>query len=101
MRTARVIVEPRAKQDIRDARDWYASKSPELSDAFRDDLEVTFDRIANAPLGTAVSFGRTRLKPMGRFPYVIGYIYHDHEVHITAVLHGRRDSDLFENREVT
>jgi len=97
--TARVIVEPHAKQDIREARDWYESKGDNLPEQFCDDLSSVFDRIASTPIGTAIAFGRTRLKPMSRFPYIVGYIFHDGTIHITGVRHGRREFDVFEERD--
>jgi plasmid stabilization system protein ParE len=66
---ARIVVEPLAKQDIREARDWYSEKGQVLSELFRDELIAVFDFIAREPLGATISFGQTRLKPMRRFPY--------------------------------
>jgi plasmid stabilization system protein ParE len=97
---ARIVIEPLAKQDIREARDWYSEKAQGLSELFRDELIATFDFIAREPLGAAVAFGETRLKPMRRFPYVIGYICHDDVVHITGVRHGRQDLSAFAERDL-
>jgi plasmid stabilization system protein ParE len=46
---ARIFVEPLAKQDIREARDWYSEKGQGLSELFRDELIAVFDFIARQP----------------------------------------------------
>lgn len=96
---ARVYVEPAAKQDIREARDYYADKGETKSTDFRDELIRTFDFFARHPEATAIAFGRTRLKPMRQFPYVIGFIYHNGVVHVTGVQHGSLGWDEFHLRQ--
>ncbi|MFG0255352.1 MAG: type II toxin-antitoxin system RelE/ParE family toxin [Rhodopirellula sp. JB053] len=99
MSVARVVVEPGAKQDIRNARDYYSDKGEALSDDFRDELTRIFDLLAQYPEAVAVAFGSTRLKPMRQFPYVIGYVYHDGVVHVTGVHFGGIGWDAFESRD--
>ena len=60
MSVARIVVEPFAKQDIREARDWYSEKWQGLCELFRNELIVVFDFIAREPLGAAIAFGKTR-----------------------------------------
>ena len=98
MNTARVIVEQDAKQDIRDARDYYADKGKNTSTDFRDELIRTFDLFARHPEAVAIAFGHTRLKPMSQFPYVIGYIYHERIVHVTGVQFGGLGWEAFKRR---
>ena len=88
MSITKVIIEPAAKQDIRDARDYYADKGESTANSFRDELIWSFDLLARFPESTAIAFGQTRLKPMRQFPYVVGYIYHDGNVHVTGVQFG-------------
>ena len=80
-------------------RDWYSEKGQGLSELFRDELIAVFDFIAREPLGATTAFGQTLLKTMRRFPYVIGYIYHQGIVHITGVRHGRQELSTFANRK--
>ena len=70
-----IVIEPEAKSDIRAARDYYSDKGDQTSDRFRDELTQIFELLSRHPEAVAVAFGRTRLKPMRYFPYVIGYIY--------------------------
>ena len=100
MNTIHVIVEQDAKQDIRDARDYYVDKGKNTSTDFRDELIQTFDLFARYPEAVAIAFGKTRLKPMRQFPYVIGYIYHEGVVHVTGVQFGGLGWEAFKRREI-
>lgn len=75
MNRVRVVIEPEAKSDIRLGRDYYSDKGAHTTERFRDELTQVFDLRSRHPESVAVAFGRTRLKPMRHFPYVIGYIY--------------------------
>ena len=41
------------------------------SERFRDELTQVFDLLSRHPESVAIAFGRTRLKPMRYFPYVL------------------------------
>lgn len=99
MSTIRVVIEPAAKQDIRAARDYYADKGENTASDFRDELNRAFDLFTRYPEATAIAFGRTRLKPMRQFPYVIGYIFHEGVIHVTGVQHGGLGWDTFQRRQ--
>lgn len=94
-----VVIEQVAKQDIRIVRDYYADKGQNTSNDFRDELDRAFNFFARYPETVAIAFGRTRLKPMRQFPYVIGYIYHQGVVHVTGVQYGGLGWDAFRRRE--
>ena len=94
-----IVVEPEAKSDIRTARDYYSGKGENISERFRDELTQVFDLVSRHSEAIAVAFGRTRLKPMRCFPYVIGYIYFEGAVHVTGVQYGGSGWDEFERRQ--
>lgn len=94
-----IVIEPEAKSDIRAARDYYFDKGDQTSDRFRDELTQIFELLSRHPEAVAVAFGRTRLKPMRYFPYVIGYIYFEGVVHVTGVQYGGLGWDEFERRQ--
>lgn len=100
MSTARIVVEPAAKQDIREARNYYADQGEHTASDFRDELHRVIDLLTRYPEATAIAFGRTRLKPMRQFPYVIGYILHEGVIHVTGVQHGGLGWDAFERRQI-
>ena len=94
-----IVIEPTAKSDIRNARDYYSDKGENTSERFRDELTQVFDLLSRHPEAVAVAFGRTRLKPMRNFPYIIGYIYFEGVVHVTGVQYGGLGWDEFERRQ--
>ncbi len=94
-----IVIEPEAKSDIRAARDYYFYKGDNTSERFRDELTQVFDLLSRHPEAVAVAFGRTRLKPMRYFPYVIGYVYFEGVVHVTGVQYGGLGWDEFERRQ--
>jgi plasmid stabilization system protein ParE len=95
----RVVIEPEAKLDIRVVRDYYSDKGVHTNERFGDELSQVFDLLSRHPESVAVAFGRTRLKPMRHFPYVIGYIYFEGVVHVTGVQFGGLGWDEFERRQ--
>ena len=72
MNRERLVIEPKAKSDIQAARDYYSDNGENTSERFRDELTRVFDLLSCNPEAIAVVFGRTRLKPMRCFPYIIG-----------------------------
>ncbi len=99
MNRARIVIESAAKSDIRAARDYYFDKGEHTSERFRDELTQVFDLLSRHPEAVSVAFGRTRLKPMRYFPYIIGYIYFEGAVHVTGVQFGGLGWDEFERRQ--
>jgi len=97
--TVRVVIEQAAKQDIRAARDYYADKGESTPGDFRDELIRLFDLLSRHPEAIAIAVGRTRLKPMRQFPYVIGYVFHEGIFHVTGVQHGGLGWDAFQLRQ--
>lgn len=94
-----IVIESEAKSDIRAARDYYSDKGDNTSERFREELTQAFDLLSRHPEAVAIAFGRTRLKPMRYFPYVIGYIYIERVVHVTGVQYGGLGWDEFERRQ--
>ncbi len=99
MNRARIVIESAAKSDIRAARDYYFDKGEQTCERFRDELTQVFDLLSRHPEAVSVAFGRTRLKRMRYFPYIIGYIYFEGAVHITGVQFGGLGWDEFERRQ--
>jgi plasmid stabilization system protein ParE len=86
-----IIIEPMAKEDIREAKQWLDNQKPGLSEQFAIELDTIFDRIANNPLAYATVERRTRQVRLPIMTYVVSYILLDEKVHVTAILHGHRD----------
>jgi plasmid stabilization system protein ParE len=99
VRSIPVVIEPAAKQDIRAIRDCYSDKGIGTSERFRDELSRNFELFSRYPEGVSIAFGRTRLKSMKDFPYVIGYVFLDGIVHVTGIQHGGLGWSEFELRQ--
>lgn len=99
MNRARIVIEPAAKSDIRAARDYYSDKGERTSERFRDELIEVFDVLSRHPEAVAVAFGRTRLKPMQCFPYVVGYVFFEGVIHVIGIQFGALGWNEFERRQ--
>ena len=88
MNRVQIVIEPGAKSDILAVRHYYSDKGEHTFERFSDELIQVFDFLSRHPEAVAVAFGYTRLKPMRYFPYVIGYIYFEHVVHVTGIQYG-------------
>lgn len=85
----RVVFHELAEQDLNEAADYYAGVRRNLGAAFLQAVEVTVQRIAEAP--TAGSpHDDLRWWPVRRFPYAIVYRVRDDSIRVLAVAHQRR-----------
>ncbi|MFM8251820.1 MAG: type II toxin-antitoxin system RelE/ParE family toxin [Planctomycetota bacterium] len=99
MTRVRIIIEPEAKSDIRAARDYYRDKGERVAKRFQNELIELLDLLSQHPESVAIAFGRTRLKSMRFFPYVIGFIYCEQAIHVTGVQYGGLGWGEFRNRD--
>lgn len=99
MSPATIIIEPEAKLNIRAVRDYYSENSESAASRFLDELDSLLELLSHHPESAAIAFGQTRLKPMRDFPYVIGYVYDVHVVHVTGVMHGGLGWEEFHRRQ--
>ncbi len=84
----RVIVEPIAKQDIRQAKQWLADQKEGLEVNFRDDLDQVIDRISSNPNAYATVQNEIRQTKLKNCPYVVSYlIYQDRGLTLCPTTH--------------
>ncbi|HQO02926.1 MAG TPA: type II toxin-antitoxin system RelE/ParE family toxin [Spirochaetota bacterium] len=93
-----IIVIPEAEQDILSAFSWYEEKRTGLGHDFLLNLEAGLEVIVRDPYIFPVEYKQTRKHLIKRFPYIIVYVIDKNHVIVLAVLHGRRNPDLVENR---
>lgn len=94
----RVVFTPSAKQDVREARDWYDRTGLELGTAFVKEVLSLTDRIASDPRQFAEAYRDVRQSRLKRFPYVVSYRVSEEQVEVLAVLHGYRDPQVWKKR---
>ena len=83
-------VHPEAIAEARAARQWYASRSAEATEAFVAELDVALDRIGEAPRTWPPYLADTRRYLLRRFPFFVVFREVDDRVQIVAVAHARR-----------
>ena len=93
-----IVFTPLAKEDVREARDWYDNTSRDVGTAFVTDVLNATNRIASNPLHYAKTYGEVRQMLVKRFTYVIYFRLHHERVEILAVLHAHRDPKIWKRR---
>jgi len=90
---------PAAAVDIGDAYLWYEDRSPGLGEALLASLEESFVQIQQRPLSFPVVAGNVRRAILRRFPYCVYFENQEHNLVVTAVLHGRRKPSTWQRRK--
>jgi plasmid stabilization system protein ParE len=85
-----VQIAPGAEGDIADSFNWYAKRNALIADAFRSEVFVAIERIAERPLAKAPDGEGNRRRPLRRFPYSVVYEMRERAVTILAIAHHRR-----------
>src|SRR5262245_21724015 len=98
MASATVRFHPAAAQEAESTYDWYAERSPEAADGFREELRHAVEAVA-ASRETWPLFGtRARRYVFPRYPFSLVYILRDDVVEVVAVAHGRRRPGYWRSR---
>jgi toxin ParE1/3/4 len=87
-----------AKEDLRNARDWYEAEREGLGFEFVDEVERAIERIETNPLSFAEVYRTARICPVKRFPYIIVFRTLDDLQEVLAVIHGHRDPEVWKIR---
>jgi plasmid stabilization system protein ParE len=96
----RVVLRPETEADLSQARDWYEQDGPELATAFVDSFEAVIALVEAMPQLYAVAFKNIRRAKLRRFPYLIYYRVLSDRIEVIGVLHGSRDSHVWQERAV-
>lgn len=86
----RVIFDPEAVQEAREAAAFYEDCQPRLGHAFVDAIEIGIAEISNHPLLWRRIKGRFRRYILPRFPYGLIYAIEEEGIYIVAVMHLKR-----------
>jgi plasmid stabilization system protein ParE len=87
-----------AREEVREAADYYAAISPRLGRAFRTELRQLMRLVAKMPLAWAVSGEGTRKCLLTHFPYLIIYAPLPGELLVLAVCHQHREPVYWRDR---
>jgi plasmid stabilization system protein ParE len=84
--------------EAREARLWYAARSPQAEERFRAELAKAIETIRENPeLCPADEDGLRKLRLAG-FPYSLLYWTDGHESHVLAVAHAKRRPGYWKSR---
>lgn len=87
-----------AREEIREAADYYAAISPDLGKAFRLELRQLMRLVTTMPLAWPVSGEGTRKCLLTRFPYLVIYTPLPGELLVLAVGHQHRQPGYWRER---
>lgn len=93
-----LVSEPNADWDVETAFHWYEKEKTGLGWEFLDELQTTFDRIADDPFKYRVIRREIRRSLTRRFPYAIYFSVESNVIVVLAVLHTRRDPRAWQRR---
>jgi plasmid stabilization system protein ParE len=90
----RVVIQKRAKRDIREAKLWYLNISNELADDFFTSVDDAIALAQQYPIGFPLVRRTFRRVLLRRFPYALFYQADEDRIVIIAVLHQSRDPEV-------
>jgi toxin ParE1/3/4 len=87
-----------ALEETREARRWYAQRSPAAALRFLGELDTAIDAIAQHPDRWPTHLHGTRRYLLKRFPFLLVYQVRDDRVVVIACQHGRRRPGYWRDR---
>jgi len=94
----RVVLDPAAVAEMREAALFYEDCRAELGQEFLAHVEASLDAIARHPDLWRRLRGRFRRCLVHRFPYAVIYADEDDAVYVAAVMHLRRKPGYWKSR---
>jgi plasmid stabilization system protein ParE len=94
----RVRLHPKARAELRVARNWYYERSPLSATAFAHAVDRAVSRIQKAPNSFPLADHGTRKFVLQRFPFNIFYLPGQAEIVIVAAAHQKRRPGYWSNR---
>ena len=96
--STRLLLRPEARLDIEDAVLWYEDQRPGLGDRLTMELGDLLVRIVRSPLHFPDVGDGARRGLLHRFPYAVYFLLEEDAVVVMAVLHQRRNPDVWKRR---
>lgn len=93
-----VELHPEAIEDIRGAREWYASRSELAAAGFFSEIEDGLRRIADGPEAWPAFLHGTRRFLLRRYPYSLVYRVKPSMIEVIAVAHSSRRPGFWRDR---
>ncbi|MDB4914645.1 MAG: hypothetical protein JWM95_2289 [Gemmatimonadetes bacterium] len=94
----RLFVRKAAKTDVAEAFSWYEARRAGLGHEFLDEISVSLEAIEAQPLRFPTVLDDIQMAVVHRFPYLIYFVELRNSMSVLAVLHGRRDPQVWQRR---
>jgi hypothetical protein len=94
----KVVLDPSAKAEMRDAALFYEGCREGLGEEFLNAVELAFGEIAHRPMMWRIVKGRFRRYLVHHFPYAVIYAIEDDIVYAVAIMHMKRKPDYWQDR---
>ena len=98
--TPRFVFHPAARDELREALEWYDAQRTGLGDELLDIVRAAIDRVGEFPDLSPEVIPRLRRAVLSRFPYALFYRRSNQPdtIEILAVFHHRRDPATWRRR---
>ena len=93
-----ILLLSHAKDDIREAKNYYNTIIPLLGKRFIDDFRITLNIIAANPFIYSSRIEGFRTANLKIFPYYLAYLTHREEIWVLAIAHSARRPEYWISR---
>jgi len=96
----KIVILPEAKNDIRQAAQWYEIQSKGLGKRFTAHVRTAVNDIKLNPFGFEIRYRNTRTALVEKFPYMIHFTTDEQQpvIIVLAVFHTSRSPEIWETR---
>jgi toxin ParE1/3/4 len=91
-------IDPLAEHDITQAYAWYEAQRNGLGDELLRAIDDCFQSVVSNPEAFPMIHRSARRALVRRFPYCVYFVMSEAEIIVLAVLHGRRNPQLWRQR---
>ena len=94
----RLFVRKAAKADVAEAFSWYEARRTGSGPEFLDEISVSYEAIEGQPRRFQTILDDIQMAVVHRFPYLVYFVALRNRVSVLAVLHARRDPQVWQRR---
>jgi plasmid stabilization system protein ParE len=96
----KIIIDARAMEDLKSAKEWYNEQQKGLGKKFADKVKELISDLRKQPLGYAIRYADVRCLIVFKYPYTIHYKVKEDikTIVIIAVFNTNRNPELWKER---
>lgn len=98
MKKYKVVFLPSARNDLKEAQDWYRNENITLLSRFRTDLKSIVEILENRPNVFSVRYRDVRVAHLKIFPYGLHYLVDQTKIVVLGVFHTSINPDKWVER---